>query len=143
MRAPEAPTLTMDLDTHSKLAGRDRRIPPVLLEKARQLRRESTSAEVILWSCVRNRQLNGFKFRRQHNLGQFIVDFYCHNAQLIIEIDGSIHQTPDQIQRDQQRDHWILQRGFKILRFTNSQVQRNLPQVLLKILNILDPESMA
>ncbi|MEM6502215.1 MAG: endonuclease domain-containing protein [Cyanobacteria bacterium P01_C01_bin.89] len=91
MRASRISAITMDPETHSKLAGRHRHIPPALLEKARQLRQESTSAEEILWSCLRNRQLNGMKFRRQHNLGQFIVDFYCHEARLVIEVDGLVH----------------------------------------------------
>ena len=127
----------MDPETHSKLAGRHRHIPPALLEKARQLRQESTSAEEILWSCLRNRQLNGMKFRRLYNLGQYIVDFYCHEARLVIEVDGLVHQKTDQIQRDQQRDLWASQHGFQILRFTNEAIYGYCPQVLSTILGAL------
>ncbi|MDM9586019.1 DUF559 domain-containing protein [Nostoc sp. GT001] len=75
----------------SKLAGSNRQIPKVLLERARKLRKQQTPAEEILWKCLRNRRLLNIKFRRQHNIGRYITDFYCHEKLLIIELDGSIH----------------------------------------------------
>jgi very-short-patch-repair endonuclease len=66
-------------------------IEPELLARAREMRMESAPAEHKLWQCIRIRQLNGFKFRRQHNLGPFIADFYCHEAQLVVELDGDSH----------------------------------------------------
>ena len=75
-----------------KIASSDRSISQVLLERARELRKQQTPTEEILWECLRDRRLLNTKFRRQHNIGQFIADFYCHPARLVIELDGEIHQ---------------------------------------------------
>jgi type I restriction enzyme R subunit len=75
-----------------------------LLEQARQLRAKQTRAEELLWQLLRNRQLLGFKFRRQHQFGDYVADFYCREAQLVIECDGSVHDPNEQWQHDQARD---------------------------------------
>jgi very-short-patch-repair endonuclease len=121
----------------SKLAGRDRVISPILLEKARELRKHQTSAEQILWDCLRNRQLLNAKFRRQHNIGNIIADFYCHEAALVIEIDGEYHQEIEQLEKDRNRDRWLQENGFIVLRVTNDDVFQNLVSVLEKIAGIL------
>ncbi len=98
--------------------------------KAKELRRNMTSAEKILWQQVRASKL-GWHFRRQQIIHGFIVDFYCHQKSLIIEVDGEIHQH--QIEEDRQRENALKEYGFKIIRFQNHEVERNLPQVLEKI----------
>jgi very-short-patch-repair endonuclease len=119
----------------SELAGRQRAIPRSLLEKARELRKQQTPAEAILWECLRDRQLLNAKFRRQHNIGQIIADFYCHEAKLIIEVDGGIHST--QRDRDQIRDEWANAQGLTVLRLTNDEILENIEQALKKIATYL------
>jgi len=96
--------------------------------RAKELRKQATPAEKILWEQLRNRQLHGLKFRRQHPLGAFIVDFYCPAQRLVIEIDGDIHQY--QKEEDQARTNQIEERGFKVIRFWNDEVENNLDMVL-------------
>ncbi len=81
--------------------------------------------------CLRKRQLCGAKFRRQHNIGQFIVDFYCHEAKLVVELDGSVHQR--QREKDADRDEWMTAIGLTVLRFENEFVWQCLRAVLEKI----------
>ncbi|MCL1493827.1 MAG: DUF559 domain-containing protein [Pseudanabaena sp. Salubria-1] len=104
----------------NKLAGRERQIPQVLLQRARELRQKQTSAEKVLWECLRDRRLFEAKFRRQHNIGQYIADFYCHEAKLVIELDGDIHQN--QQERDSDRDQWMQSHGFNVIRFSNQAI---------------------
>ena len=75
-----------------------------LLELARELRKRQTSAETLLWQLLRDRRLLGFKFRRQHQFGDYVADFYCHEAKLVIECDGRVHQASERWQHDQNRD---------------------------------------
>jgi very-short-patch-repair endonuclease len=96
----------------------------------KQLRANQTQAERKLWSQLKNKQL-GHKFRRQHIIDVFIVDFVCLSKQLIIEVDGQIHEYAKQ--KDQQRTSILNQQGFKVIRFTNEEVRHNLNKVLLKI----------
>jgi very-short-patch-repair endonuclease len=121
----------------SKLAGRTRQIPEALLQRARELRQRQTPAEKLLWECLRDRRLYDAKFRRQHNLGQFIADFYCHAARLVIELDGKIHQQPQQQHRDSDRDQWMQANGFTVLRFRNEEVFSNTEAVLETIAQVL------
>jgi very-short-patch-repair endonuclease len=100
-------------------------------QAARLLRKNMTMAENILWEELRNRQILGFKFRRQHPIGNFIVDFYCPQLKLIIEVDGSIHDN--QREYDQCRSEKLKEFGHYVLRFTNDQVIDDLPKVLEKI----------
>jgi very-short-patch-repair endonuclease len=97
----------------------------------RQNRRQQTLAEERLWQALRNRQLNGAKFRRQHVIGRFIVDFYCAEAHLVIEVDGPIHAT--QIDEDSERDRDLKNRGLTVLRFKNNSVIQELARVLDRI----------
>jgi very-short-patch-repair endonuclease len=96
---------------------------------AHKLRREPTTSEAKLWQKLRANQL-GVKFRRQHLIGQYIVDFYCNELKLIIEIDGDVHAEDGAIERDQRREQWLLEHGYKIIRFTNSDVLENDPGLL-------------
>ena len=118
-----------------RLVGARRDIPEVLLQKAKELRQKQTPAEQMLWQCLRANQLHGAKFRRQHNIGQYIVDFYCHAAKLVIELDGGIHEL--QKDRDSDRDTYLKSNGLQVLRFPNEEITQNLPQVLQTITNQL------
>ena len=98
---------------------------------ARGLRREMTAAEQLPWEALRGGQLQGVRFRRQQVIDGFIVDFYCHAAGLIVEVDGSVHRGPDAY--DVPRDTILAARGLCILRFPNEQVFTDLPAVLATI----------
>ena len=99
-----------------------------LHERARELRRDMTPAEGILWEKLRHNRLSGFQFRRQQIIDRFIVDFYCHSKALVVEVDGDIHDQ--QKDYDAERDNYLIDRGFTILRFTNEEVKDDLATVL-------------
>jgi very-short-patch-repair endonuclease len=105
----------------------------VIVHQARSLRHEATSAEKVLWSALRGRQMAGLKFRRQHPIGQVILDFYCVEKRLAVEVDGAIHLNPEQAAHDADRTDYLAQHGIRVLRFTNDEVERHLPDVLKKI----------
>ncbi len=98
----------------------------------RQLRKESTKAEKIMWEELRNRKLS-VKFRRQYGIGHYITDFCCPEKKLVIEIDGGIHTEDEQIYYDKERSQSIEELGFKVLRFWNKDVENNLDSVLENI----------
>ena len=108
--------------------------PPILLQRARELRKKPTTAEAFLWELLRNRQLNGLKFRRQHPHEKFILDFYCFEANLCIELDGGIHNTKEQQEYDKIRTKYLALSNIKVLRFTNEEVINNTEYVLQTIL---------
>jgi very-short-patch-repair endonuclease len=97
------------------------------------LRNNSTEAEQLLWSKLKGSQVLDFKFRRQQGVGSYILDFYCPEARLAIEIDGETHVRPDEIEYDKTRQHEIEELGIHFLRFTNRDVYNNLSGVLLMI----------
>jgi very-short-patch-repair endonuclease len=101
-------------------------------------RQEPTLAESVLWEQLRNQKLGGYKFRRQHIIGNCIADFVCLTKQLIIEVDGLYHQLPDQIRSDEERTTWLKQQGFSVLRFTNDQVLLQTEQTLKTTLSTLE-----
>jgi very-short-patch-repair endonuclease len=98
---------------------------------ARQMRHEPTGAENALWWRIRNRRIAGAKFRRQHAIDRFIVDFYCAEAQLIIEVDGSIHDYSQE--EDAIRQEFLESLGVKVIRFTNGEVMQQMKAVLERI----------
>ena len=104
-----------------------------LVEKAREMRKAQTPPEKLLWELLRNKQLGGLKFRRQHQIGDYIVDFYCHEKRLIIELDGCIHQKVKQVIKDKKRDEYLRALGINVLRFKNEDVINNIAQVLSSI----------
>lgn len=110
------------------------RYTPEALKRAKQLRRELTLQERLLWSRLRNRQLGNYKFRKQQPLGPFIADFVCQEVKLVVEADGSQHNDSC---HDAGRDRWTQQQGYTVLRFWNNEVNENLDGVLEAILNIL------
>jgi len=97
-------------------------------ERARQLRCQMTEAERRLWRHLRRKKLDGLRFRRQHPLDRFIVDFYCVEHRLVIEVDGAIHTA--QAEYDKARAEWLEARGYRILRFTDQEVHCQLHNVL-------------
>ena len=102
---------------------------------ARNLRRRQTDTERLLWSRLRNRQLAGYKFRRQHPIGRFVVDLVCLDVKLIVEVDGGQHA--ERHEEDQQRTAFMQQAGFRVLRFWNNDVLNNTEAVLDAIRNEL------
>ncbi|GAB1431114.1 hypothetical protein MASR2M18_19480 [Ignavibacteria bacterium] len=117
-------------------------IPKQLLENARELRKNQTEAEELLWQLLRNRQVNNLKFRRQHPLKVgFILDFYCAEAKLGIEVDGAYHNHYEQQEYDEERTKIIGEYDIRIIRFTNEQVLQNTEQVLKDIAEIADHPS--
>jgi len=102
-----------------------------LQERARELRRNMTPAEKILWEKLRHNRLNGLQFRRQQIINPYIVDFYCHAKALVVEVDGDIHDL--QQDYDAERSSYLIARGFRVLRVTNDDVKKNLVTVLQKI----------
>ena len=104
-----------------------------LLIFAKQLRRGQTDAEQLLWQVLRGRNLKGFKFRRQHPVGGYILDFYCHDARLAIELDGGGHNTDNQKLYDEERTKVLNGAGIKIIRFWNHDILNSLELVLDEI----------
>ena len=102
--------------------------------RARALRRDMTLPESLLWRVLRERP-EGLKFRRQHPIGNYIVDFYCPAARLVIEIDGISHSMGDRPQRDRRRDEWLKSRGLRILRFPAADVMKDMSSVVAAIVS--------
>ncbi len=113
-------------------AEKRHRVAPKHLSRARTLRRELTPAEFALWRRLSSGQLGGFKFRRQHPIGSYVVDFYCPAACLVVEIDGDTHA--EQAEYDAERTAKLEARGLRVIRFTNSDVHERLTAVLEAIL---------
>jgi very-short-patch-repair endonuclease len=101
--------------------------------KRRRLRNSMTEEEVILWSRLKSRQVGGFKFRRQYGIGPFVVDFYCPERKLAIEVDGGGHFKDEAIKKDLKRQKFIEQFGIRFLRVTNIDIRKNLLGVLISI----------
>jgi very-short-patch-repair endonuclease len=106
-------------------------------ERARQLRLLSTDAERRMWSALRNRRLLRYKFRRQHPIGQYVVDFVCTEHRLVVELDGGQHANN---QADMRRTLWLKSQGWKVIRFWNNDVLANTGGVIETILRVLQGE---
>jgi len=104
-----------------------------MFNKAQNLRKTQTSAERLLWSKLRSRQLSGFKFRRQHPIDKYILDFYCSEAQLAIEIDGGQHADDEHRKKDNLRTSVINGKGIQVIRFWNDDVLKHLDDVIAEI----------
>ena len=110
-------------------------IDPALLEAPIELRKNMTPQEKILWGHLRANRMGGFHFRRQQIIDGYIVDFYCHKAALVIEVDGLIHLA--QREYDRERDMQLQGRGLRIVHIMNAEIEKNLEKVLEKIRGIL------
>ena len=108
--------------------------PIYIFDSAFILRNRMTGAEAVLWLYLKNKP-NGIKFRRQHPIGNYIVDFYCHEAKLIIEVDGSIHDLPGVKDQDAVRQRNLENRGLKVIRFTNRDIFKNMKSTLETIIS--------
>ncbi len=106
--------------------------PPSIFEKAKLLRQHLTKTEASLWDELRNRKL-GVKFRRQHPISFYIVDFYCHEKRLVIEVDGNYHLNSSQQNDDQVREDELQNLGLRIVRFTDEQVLKQIEKVIEEI----------
>ena len=112
-----------------------------LKDLARELRKKQTSAEELLWELIRNRRLLGFKFRRQHQFGDYVADFYCHEARLVIECDGPVHEGNEQWHHDQSRNAYMIGHGLRVLRLSNEEILNNTEKVLDQIAGFLPSPS--
>ena len=112
--------------------------PSDSFSKAQFLRRNETIAEKLLWEKLRNNQLEGLKFRRQHPVNIYIADFYCHKFKLIIELDGDYHDQEEQKQKDEVRTEVLRLNDLKIIRFKNEEVEQDINQVLITIKNKIE-----
>jgi very-short-patch-repair endonuclease len=111
---------------------------PTARERAHQLRRDQTDAEQRLWAKLRDRQLRGAKFRRQHPIGPFVADFCCPQRKLVVEMDGGQHA--EDIAADEKRSRFLEAQGYRVLRFWNHDLLRNTDGVLERIAEVLgDP----
>jgi len=106
---------------------------PQIFSNAKKLRENQTEAEEKFWLAVKDNQIEGYKFRRQHPLSIYVVDFYCHALQLVIEIDGEYHLSEEQQILDKQRTADIEFQGLKVVRFTNDEIMSNLEEAIDKI----------
>jgi len=104
-----------------------------LKQFSRNLRSAMTDAEKLLWSKVRRKQLKGCQFYRQRIIGEYIVDFYCPKANLIIELDGGQHYTEEGRKKDKDRDDYLKKEGYKILRFSDRELFENFQGVMERI----------
>ena len=120
----------MSTNTHNKKYLQDTR---------KELRKNITPEELVLWYQLRNNRFYGYNFKRQHSAGNFIVDFYCPLKKLAIELDGSQHL--DNIEYDKERTNFLESLGIKVIRFWNNEVNKNLHGVLLKIKEELETQT--
>jgi very-short-patch-repair endonuclease len=118
-------------------------LPAELLAFARELRQRHTDAEKLLWALLRNRGLGGFKFRRQHPVDPYVLDFYCAEKRLGIELDGAQHEGPQATCPDERRTARLLKQGIRVVRFPNQDVLADTQSVLKTIWCALHRESLA
>ena len=110
---------------------------PLIFLRAKHLRDNMTETEILLWEELKNKKLLNYKFRRQHPIGNFIVDFYCHKLKLVIEVDGAYHNHFKQIELDNDRSEILEFQDLKIIRFTNDEIMNNISCVIQEIKTIV------
>ena len=111
-------------------------IDPQLLEFAKTMRSNATDAEHLMWQLLRAKRFMNLKFRRQHVIAAYIVDFYCHELGLVIELDGSQHSTDDALEYDAERTKFLKALDLKVVRYWNHDVLRRADVVLEDLLNV-------
>lgn len=107
--------------------------------RAKQLRRSMTRAETLLWRYLKAHRLARLGFRRQAPMGNYIADFVAHSCKIVVEVDGESHDFAERVRRDEKRDEWFASRGYRVVRFTNDDVLKNLEGVVLAILQAAEP----
>lgn len=110
-----------------------------IFKRAGELRINQTAVEKILWEELREKKINGLRFRRQHPISNFIVDFYCHRKKLVIEVDGGIHRDREVKEKDECRTIELEKLGLTVIRFTNEEIETNIGEVINKIRNLAPP----
>ncbi|HMQ00994.1 MAG TPA: endonuclease domain-containing protein [Cyclobacteriaceae bacterium] len=114
---------------------------PEIFRKAVMLRSNETEAEKKLWSLLRNNQLDGFRFRRQHPISTFVADFYCHKLRLVVEVDEKYHLGDQQQEKDIYRNDYMLQLGITVIRFSDAEVLTNIDSVINVIKDYIQQKS--
>ena len=104
--------------------------PKKTVARARDLRRTMTLPEVLVWQHIRGRRLDGIRFRRQHPIGPYILDFFCEDARLTVEVDGESHSQAEAVEHDKRRTEWLNARGISVLRIPARDVLSELPAVV-------------
>ena len=112
-----------------------------LVETARKLRKRQTPAELVMWELLRDRRYMNLKFRRQHQFGNYVADFYCHEQKLVIELDGPVHAGTRERKHDHQRDAYLVSMGLTVLRFKNEDFLASPEHALQRIADALKPSS--
>jgi len=125
------------METRDKKVFNPLPVPARLLDAARDLRKHMTDAEQLLWFCLRRKQLAGFRFRRQHPIQRFILDFYCSEAKLVVELDGGQHNEDIAMSSDALRTAFLERHGIRVVRVWNNEVFQNLEGVLQMIYEVL------
>ena len=111
---------------------------PDTFAKAKQLRKSMTEAEKVLWKILKDKKTIEVKFRRQHPIGTFIVDFYCHKHKLVIEVDGEIHLKKENKEYDYGRTYELERLGLRVIRFSNDEILKNIEKVKNEILDSIN-----
>ena len=114
----------------------------VLKSRRKELRNNSTPAEKLLWSMLQHRNLGGYKFRRQHSVGAYIIDFYCPSEMLAVELDGDSHFTDEAIEYDLERTAYLNTLKIKVLRFLNADIYNDLNVVCERILEEIEGQKL-
>jgi len=115
---------------------------PATRDLARSLRRATSLPEGLLWRAIKGRKLLGFRFRRQHPMGPYVLDFYCRELMLCVEVDGASHGLGEQPQRDSRRDQWLAARGIRTLRLSASSVLEEVDDAVGTIIGFLETEGI-
>ena len=110
----------------------------IIKKNRKKLRTHGTSAEAVLWNSLKNRNINGLKFRRQHSLGKYIMDFYCPSLKLCIELDGEDHYWQEGMERDKKKTNFLNSKNIHVIRFENKLVFEDLDFVIKTILSFWD-----
>ncbi|MBR3399114.1 MAG: endonuclease domain-containing protein [Prevotella sp.] len=100
-----------------------------------------TPSEKMLWKHISDKQLDGWRFRRQHGFGPYVLDFYCLVLKLCIEVDGEIHQRTDVVEKDKERTSFLESNGIKVIRFTNDEIENDISDVLERIRRFINNNS--
>ena len=114
---------------------------PYNKEYRRLLRHDMTPSERMLWKHISDKQLDGWRFRRQHGFGPYVLDFYCPVLKLCIEVDGEIHQRTDVFEKDTERTSFLESNGIKVIRFTNDEIENDISDVLERIRRFINNNS--
>ena len=116
---------------HNPLFRKKRYSPRYVVKLAQKLRMEMTTTEKILWSKLCNKQIDGLRFRNQHPIDRYIVDFYCHKVKLVIEVDGGIHETRKEY--DENRNQYLAAGTYTVIHFNNEDIQDSINEVIANI----------